>query len=167
MSRQRPHAPRRIPSHPRSRPPAHQILFLSGVVTTIGPRAAAKFFTKRRNYKGSGAFLGGFALVLLRWPITGICAQAYGAVLLFADFVPTALPFARRVPVLGHLLSLPPVRTVRPRAVVRARARMRQRKCKREVLADRAALVCFVCVVTWQGLNKLVGLAKRGEGLPV
>jgi hypothetical protein len=89
------------------------MLFLSGVVTTIGPRAALKFFTKRRNYKGSGAFLGGFLLVLLRWAIVGIVLQGYGAVLLFADFVPTALPFLRRVPVLGHVLSLPPVRSVR------------------------------------------------------
>lgn len=90
-----------------------QVLFLSGVVTTIGPRAALKFFTKRRNYKGSGAFLGGFILVLAKWAIIGIVCQGYGAVLLFADFVPTALPFLRRVPVLGHFLSLPPVRTVR------------------------------------------------------
>jgi hypothetical protein len=116
-----------------------QILFLSGVVTTIGPRAAAKFFTKRRNYKGSGAFLGGFALVLIGWAITGIVAQAYGAVLLFADFVPTALPFARRVPVLGHLLSLPPVRTVR--------VRVRRRECARSgvLMTDDARCVC-VCV---------------------
>ena len=89
------------------------MLFLSGVVTTIGPKAALKFFTKRRNYKGSGAFLGGFLLVIIGWGITGIAVQGYGAVLLFADFVPTALPFLRRVPVLGHVLSLPPVRTVR------------------------------------------------------
>ena len=89
------------------------MLFLSGVVTTIGPKAALKFFTKRRNYKGSGAFLGGFVLVIIGWGITGIAVQGYGAVLLFADFVPTALPFLRRVPVLGHVLSLPPVRTVR------------------------------------------------------
>jgi hypothetical protein len=37
-------------------------------------------------------------------------AQSYGFVLLFADFLPTALPFARKVPVLGYVLSLPPVK---------------------------------------------------------
>ncbi len=119
-----------------------QILFLSGVATTIGPRSTLKFFTKRRNYRGSGAFLGGacrtnfrtnpydhtrarthmyhslgFALVLLGWAMTGMAAQSYGFVLLFADFLPTALPFARRVPVLGYVLSLPPVRAVRAGAL--------------------------------------------------
>lgn len=86
-------------------------------MTTIGPRASLRFFTKRRNYMGSGAFLGGFALVLLGWAVVGIAAQGYGAVLLFADFVPTALPFLRRVPVLGNLLSLPPVRAAITRLV--------------------------------------------------
>ena len=96
---------------------ALQLLFLGGVVTTIGPRAALRFFTKRRNYKGSGAFLGGFLLVLLGWAVVGIVAQGYGAVLLFADFVPTALPFLRRVPVLGSVLQMPPVRAAITRLV--------------------------------------------------
>lgn len=95
---------------------------------TIGPKAALKFFTKKRNYKGTGFFLGGtrrggcalrfrrspvsvgFALVLLGWAMTGMGVESYGFVLLFADFLPTALPFARKVPVLGYVLSLPPVR---------------------------------------------------------
>ena len=86
-------------------------------MTTIGPRAALRFFTKKRNYKGSGAFLGGFALVLLGWAVLGIAAQGYGAVLLFADFVPTALPVLRRLPVIGNLLQLPPVRAALNRLV--------------------------------------------------
>ena len=52
----------------------------------------------------------GFLLVVLGWAITGMGAQSYGFVLLFADFLPTALPFARKVPVLGYVLSLPPVK---------------------------------------------------------
>lgn len=57
--------------------------------------------------------------MLLGWAMLGMGAQSYGFVLLFADFLPTALPFARKVPVLGYVLSLPPVRTVRPGAVAR------------------------------------------------
>lgn len=90
-----------------------QLLFLSGVVVSIGPRATARFFTKRRNYKGSGAFGAGVLAVLLGWAITGMAVQSYGLILLFADFVPTALPFAKRVPGLGALLSLPPIKAVR------------------------------------------------------
>lgn len=86
------------------------MLFLSGVALSLGPRATARFFTRRRNFRGSGAFGAGFAGVLLGWPVAGMLAQGYGLVLLFADFLPTALPFARRVPGVGALLALPPVR---------------------------------------------------------
>ena len=61
-----------------------QVLFLSGVAVTIGPRATLQFFTKRRNFRGSGAFLGGFVLVLVGWAVTGMAAQSYGFLLLFA-----------------------------------------------------------------------------------
>lgn len=102
---------------PHTPPSCHlrQILFLSGVATTIGPVASWRFFTKRRNYKGTGAFAFGFLLVLVRWPITGMASQFYGMLLLFADFLPTALPLARRMPVLGYVLSLPPVKAATSR----------------------------------------------------
>ena len=87
-----------------------QLLVLSGVATTLGPVASWKFFTKRRNYKGSGAFGAGVLLVLAKWPVIGMASQFYGFLLLFADFLPTALPLARRMPVLGYVLSLPPVK---------------------------------------------------------
>lgn len=118
------------------------------MVTTIGPRAALRFFTKRRNYKGSGAFLGGFVLVLVGWAVVGIAAQGYGAVLLFADFVPTALPFLRRVPILGSALQLPPVRAVR--SPVRC-AGLRSADSKTPA----------------QAISRLVGKSKRTDGLPV
>jgi hypothetical protein len=87
-----------------------QLLFLAGVVTTIGPRAAARFFTKKRNARGTAAFATGLLLVVCRYPLLGVAAQAYGSLRLFADFLPSALPFLRRVPVLGSLLSLRPGR---------------------------------------------------------
>jgi hypothetical protein len=37
-----------------------QLLFLSGVAVTIGPRSTLRFFTKRRNFRGTAAFMGGF-----------------------------------------------------------------------------------------------------------
>ena len=80
------------------------------MAVTIGPRSTLRFFTKRRNFRGTAAFMGGFALVLLGWAVCGCAAELYGFLLLFADFLPTALPFARKVPVLGYVLSLAPVK---------------------------------------------------------
>ena len=49
--------------------------------------------------------------------MAGIGLELYGILQLFRDFLPTALPFLRKVPVLGHLLSLPMVKQARaPRA---------------------------------------------------
>ena len=83
------------------------LLFLAGVVTTIGPQAALAFFGKERNRKGSAFYLGGVALVILGWTFVGLAAEGYGFWLLFSAFFPTVLQFARRVPLLGRLLDLP------------------------------------------------------------
>lgn len=88
------------------------LMFLSGVSLTIGFRSTLSFFTKRRNYKGSSAFLGGLLLVISGWTFFGFILEMYGFVLLFRDFFPTVLMFLRRVPGLGYVLNLPFVKNV-------------------------------------------------------
>eukprot|EP00898_Chlorokybus_atmophyticus_P006687 jgi/Chlat1/7019/Chrsp56S06701 len=90
------------------------ILFLSGVTLTIGPRPTFMFFMKRRNYKGSAAFLTGFVLVVSGYlhPIFGMLIESYGFVLLFRDFFPTVLLFLKRIPLLGWILNLPGFKAV-------------------------------------------------------
>lgn len=78
-----------------------------GLAMTIGPRGAFRFFTRRRNYKGSGFFAAGFLLVLLRYPFFGFCLESYGFWSLFSAFFPTVLSFLRRMPMLRKLLDLP------------------------------------------------------------
>jgi hypothetical protein len=86
------------------------ILFLTGVTLTIGPRRTYKFF--RRNAKGTAAFMGGVALVFLGWPFVGLCVEGYGCLVLFSSFFPTVLIFLKRLPVIGTFLSLPGVKSV-------------------------------------------------------
>jgi len=88
------------------------LLFLAGVATTIGFQATLAFFGRARNRKGSAFYLGGCALVIVGWTITGLCLQCYGFWLLFSAFFPTVLQFARRVPLLGRILDLPGFKAV-------------------------------------------------------
>ncbi|XP_051531960.1 vesicle transport protein GOT1A-like [Myxocyprinus asiaticus] len=59
------------------------ILFLSGLAFIIGLRRTAHFFFQRQKLRGSIFFLGGVALVLLRWPRIGMIVESYGFMLLF------------------------------------------------------------------------------------
>ncbi|XP_051529064.1 vesicle transport protein GOT1A [Myxocyprinus asiaticus] len=77
------------------------ILFLSGLAFIIGLRRIAHFFFQRQKLRGSTFFLGGVALVLLRWPRIGMLVESYGFVLLFKSFFPMAFGF------LGTVLNIP------------------------------------------------------------
>ena len=89
------------------------LLFLAGLSTTVGFKRSLKFFTKRGALKGTCAFFAGIALVLYGWPLIGMVFEAYGFVALFADFMPTALIFLKKVPGLKTLLDAAPVKNVR------------------------------------------------------
>ncbi|KAL6567123.1 hypothetical protein OROMI_015527 [Orobanche minor] len=88
------------------------ILFLSGVTLTIGPKSSMQFFMKRSNYKGSVSFGIGFFLVIIGWPIIGMILEAYGFVVLFSGFWPTLAVFLQKIPVLGWLFQQPFIRSV-------------------------------------------------------
>ncbi|KAG5880118.1 hypothetical protein JTB14_027056 [Gonioctena quinquepunctata] len=83
------------------------ILFIAGLAAVIGRERTFRFFFQRHKVKGSLAFFGGIALVLLRWPLVGMIVETYGFILLFSGFFPVAINFLRRVPVLGTILNLP------------------------------------------------------------
>lgn len=60
-----------------------QLLFLTGLSLIIGLRRTFSFFFQRHKLKGTSFFLGGVAIVLLRWPLLGMLLEAYGFVSLF------------------------------------------------------------------------------------
>lgn len=62
--------------------------------------------------QGSIFYLGGCAFVVVGWSVIGLLLEAYGFWLLFCEFIPTALQFFRRVPVMGKVLDLPLIKTV-------------------------------------------------------
>jgi Got1/Sft2-like family len=89
------------------------VLFLAGVMMIIGPQRSVRFFFQKKKARGSLFFFAGMALVLVGVPIIGMAAEAWGFVNLFGDFFPIAISFLRRLPVVGNLLSIPPVKQVR------------------------------------------------------
>ena len=83
-----------------------QILFLIGLTIIIGPQKTALFFARKQKLKGTAAFFGGLALILLRWPLVGFVVELYGIVVLFGDFLGTIAGFARGVPVVGPWIGV-------------------------------------------------------------
>ncbi|KAF9603760.1 hypothetical protein IFM89_037846 [Coptis chinensis] len=88
------------------------ILFLSGVMMTIGLKSTMQFFMKRQNYKGTISFGIGFFLVLIGWPIMGMILEAYGFIVLFSGFWPTLVVFLQRMPIVGWIFQQPFVTSV-------------------------------------------------------
>jgi len=87
------------------------IFFISGLACVIGLERTFRFFFQVHKAKGSAAFFGGILIVLFGWPLIGMLVELYGFVLLFSGFFPVAINFLRRVPVLGSILSMPPIGT--------------------------------------------------------
>ncbi|KAK1304675.1 hypothetical protein QJS10_CPA01g02865 [Acorus calamus] len=83
------------------------ILFLSGVMLTIGLKSTMQFFMNRRHYKGTISFGFGFFLVLVGWPVFGMILEAYGFIVLFSGFWPTLAVFLQRIPILGWVFQQP------------------------------------------------------------
>ncbi|KAK3014816.1 hypothetical protein RJ639_008292 [Escallonia herrerae] len=88
------------------------ILFLSGVMLTIGLKSSLQFFTKRTNFKGTISFGVGFFFVVIGWPILGMILESYGFVVLFSGFWPTLAVFVQKIPVLGWVFQQPYIRSV-------------------------------------------------------
>ncbi|XP_058213539.1 vesicle transport protein GOT1-like isoform X1 [Rhododendron vialii] len=61
------------------------ILFLSGVMLTIGLKSSLQFFMKPSNYKGTISFGVGFFFVVVGWPVLGMILEAYGFIVLFRE----------------------------------------------------------------------------------
>ncbi|PIN12957.1 Ferric reductase-like protein [Handroanthus impetiginosus] len=79
------------------------ILFLSGVIMTVGFKSTLHFFLKPRNYKGSLSLAVGFFIVIKGWPIIGIIVETYGFIILFSEFWPTTAILLRKLPILGWM----------------------------------------------------------------
>lgn len=49
----------------------------------IGLERTFRFFFQRHKLKATGFFVGGMLIVLLGWPVIGMCVEMYGFFLLF------------------------------------------------------------------------------------
>lgn len=85
------------------------VLFLTGLVLTIGLGRTVRFFSRPERMRGIIAFFGGVFLVMVRWPVIGMALQLYGLVYLFGQFFPIAAQSMKDTPVIGELFRLPAV----------------------------------------------------------
>ncbi|PWA96941.1 Got1-like vescicle transport protein [Artemisia annua] len=98
------------------------ILFISGVVMTIGVKPSLQFFLKTSNLKvfsahqsslsGTISFGIGFFFVIIGWPVIGMAAEAYGFIILFSGFWPTLSVFMQKIPIIGWVFQQPYIRSV-------------------------------------------------------
>ncbi|XP_003385614.1 PREDICTED: vesicle transport protein GOT1B-like [Amphimedon queenslandica] len=88
------------------------ILFIAGILFIIGPQKTATFFFQSHKLKGTAFFAVGIFIVLCGWALIGMIVETYGAFLLFRGIIPYAIMFLRRLPVIGHALNLPGIRSV-------------------------------------------------------
>lgn len=94
----------------------------------IGFERTFRFFFQRYKIKATALFFGGILIVLIGWPLIGMIVEVYGFFLLFgyvnllpsslltfaffSGFIPIAINFLRRLPIIGSLLLLPGIRQV-------------------------------------------------------
>ncbi|KAK1408070.1 hypothetical protein QVD17_39702 [Tagetes erecta] len=87
------------------------ILFISGVIITIGIKSSLQFFMKRSNLKGTISFGVGFFFVIIGWPVIGMALETYGFIILFSGFWPTLAVFVQKIPVIGWVFQQPFIRS--------------------------------------------------------
>ncbi|CAI9265958.1 unnamed protein product [Lactuca saligna] len=63
------------------------ILFISGLITTIGVNSSLQFFMKHNNFKGTISFGVGFFFVIIGWPEIVMAVEAYGFIILFRQML--------------------------------------------------------------------------------
>jgi hypothetical protein len=85
------------------------VLFLAGLVMTIGFSRTLRFFSRPDRMRGIISFFGGVVLVMFRWPILGMICQFYGLIYLFGQFFPIAAQSMRDTPVIGQFFKIPAV----------------------------------------------------------
>jgi len=88
------------------------ILFITGLTFVIGIERTLRFFFQRHKVKGSSLFFGGILIVLIGWPVVGMAVETWGFIILFGGFIPVAINFLRRIPILGTILNLPGIKQI-------------------------------------------------------
>lgn len=85
------------------------MMFLIGLVLTIGISRTVRFFSRPERMRGIVSFFGGIFLVFVRWPIFGMILQLYGLVYLFGQFFPIIGQQMKDTPVIGQVFEIPAV----------------------------------------------------------
>ncbi|CCK70412.1 Got1p KNAG_0E01480 [Huiozyma naganishii CBS 8797] len=85
------------------------ILFLIGLLLIIGTQKTLVFFTRPTKRRGTLFFTFGILLILFKWTFTGFIVETIGIFGLFGDFFGVVVQFLRSMPIIGPILSMPPI----------------------------------------------------------
>ncbi|KNC76307.1 hypothetical protein SARC_11184 [Sphaeroforma arctica JP610] len=82
------------------------LLFILGLALVNGMTRFLRLVIQPQRWYGSLGFILGIALVLSGYCIIGMAVEIAGFTFLFWDFIPTAVGYLQRTPLLGYLMEL-------------------------------------------------------------
>jgi len=81
------------------------LLFIAGVPLFVGPGRTTGYFLQPKKARATGCLALGIFLVLIGWPILGICLEAFGILNLFGNMFPVFVVLLKQMPVIGSFMN--------------------------------------------------------------
>ncbi|GMH89561.1 hypothetical protein TL16_g11496, partial [Triparma laevis f. inornata] len=81
------------------------LMFIAGMPLIIGPGRTAGFFLQPKKARATGCLFVGIFLVFIGRPMLGMGLEVFGFLNLFGNLFPIVFMMAKRLPVVGDLLS--------------------------------------------------------------
>lgn len=81
------------------------LLFIAGVPLFIGPGRTTGYFLQPKKARATGCLAFGIFLVLVGWPILGICLEAFGILNLFGNMFPVFMILLKQMPIVGSFMK--------------------------------------------------------------
>jgi hypothetical protein len=81
------------------------LLFIAGVPLFIGPGRTTGYFLQPKKARATGCLATGIFLVLVGWPVLGICLEAFGILNLFGNMFPVFMVLLKQMPIVGTVLK--------------------------------------------------------------
>jgi len=81
------------------------LLFIAGVPLFIGPGRTTGYFLQPKKARATACLSAGIFLVLVGWPVLGICLEAFGILNLFGNLFPVFMVLLKQMPIVGTVFK--------------------------------------------------------------
>jgi hypothetical protein len=81
------------------------LLFIAGVPLCIGPGRTTGYFLQPKKARATACLSAGIFLVLVGWPVLGICLEAFGILNLFGNLFPVFMVLLKQMPIVGTVFK--------------------------------------------------------------